>query len=404
MSFIPTHYSNRYINQRYNKALYIVQHLPSSSNVQPTKDQKLELYALYKQVSHGDIDTQRPGIFDVVGRAKWDAWKKFQGTSEMEAKHRYVETLLQAAKEAYKKPAGRAQAHQIIQSFAIMQPSGDSGDSSSEDDDEDDDDNDRDEDESSMGSAEAEERAYLRQVQRSTPMMNRRPPPPSQQRARWQEQRSSSRASSQSGRMSMMTAPSELRRLSISSSNSTPLRTVSAASGRSGLDMNKLTGIQQRMASNNKSDLYEDNFDDSVNPWVLHPSTRQYRMDEAPPMQQRDSQQDLSALYRSPMSTTSSSATATQQQYLSLNSQQQQQQQQHEQTVLGPATKRALEALQQEIEALNERINGLRKELVARDTASASKRLTKPTQASNGNEDGWKWVFKVKNDDNGIKE
>lgn len=203
----------------------------------------------------------------------------------------------------------------------------------------------------------------------------------------------------------MMTAPSELRRLSISSSNSTPLRPVSAASGRSGLDMNKRTGIQQRMASNNKSGLYEDNFDDSVNPWVLHPSTRQYRMDEVPPMQQRDSQQDLSALYRSPMSTTSSSATATQQQYLSLNSQQQQQQQQqHEQTVLGPATKRALEALQQEIEALNERINGLRKELVARDTASASKRLAKPTQASNGSEDGWKWVFKVKNDDNGIKE
>lgn len=30
-----------------------------------------QLYAYYKQVSQGDIDTQRPGIFDVVGRAKW---------------------------------------------------------------------------------------------------------------------------------------------------------------------------------------------------------------------------------------------------------------------------------------------------------------------------------------------
>lgn len=40
---IPAHYSDRYINQRYNKALYIVQHLPNSSNVQPTKEQKLEV-------------------------------------------------------------------------------------------------------------------------------------------------------------------------------------------------------------------------------------------------------------------------------------------------------------------------------------------------------------------------
>lgn len=307
--------------------------------------------------------------------------------------------------QAYKKPAGRAQAHQIIQSFAVMQPSGDSGDSSSEDDDDDDDydddDDDRDQDESSVGSAEAEERAYLRQVQRSTPIMNRRPmPPPQQQKARWQhEQRPSSRASSQSGRMSMMTAPSELRRLSISSSNnSTTLRPVSAASARSGFGMSKRDGVQQRTA---KRELYEDNFDDSVNPWVLHPSSRQYRMEPVPSMQQRESPQDLSALYRSPMSTTSSSATATQQQYVSLSSQQQ-----HEQTVLGPATKRALEALQQEIEALNERINGLRKELVARDSASsASKRLVKSsTAASNGDEDGWKWVYKVKNDDNEIKE
>lgn len=28
-----------------------------------------------------------------------DSWKKLEGTSEMEAKHKYVETLLQAATE-----------------------------------------------------------------------------------------------------------------------------------------------------------------------------------------------------------------------------------------------------------------------------------------------------------------
>ncbi|KAI8393276.1 acyl CoA binding protein-domain-containing protein [Radiomyces spectabilis] len=99
MSVIPPHYSERYINLRYNKALYIVQHLPASSTFQPTKAQKLELYAYYKQVSHGDVDTQRPGIFDVVGRAKWDAWKKLEGMKPVEAKHRYIDILLRAATE-----------------------------------------------------------------------------------------------------------------------------------------------------------------------------------------------------------------------------------------------------------------------------------------------------------------
>ncbi|ORX59691.1 ACBP-domain-containing protein [Hesseltinella vesiculosa] len=73
MSTIPSHYSERYISQRYHKALQTVQNLPSSSAFQPTKDQKLELYSLYKQVSHGNVDTPRPGIFDVVGRAKWQS-------------------------------------------------------------------------------------------------------------------------------------------------------------------------------------------------------------------------------------------------------------------------------------------------------------------------------------------
>ncbi|KAL0085883.1 acyl-CoA-binding protein [Phycomyces blakesleeanus] len=98
---IPPHYTDRYVDQRYNKALMIVQNLPASSSFQPTKEQKLELYALYKQVSHGSIDTQRPGIFDVVGRAKWDAWKKLEGLNDLEAKHRYVDTLLRSATEVY---------------------------------------------------------------------------------------------------------------------------------------------------------------------------------------------------------------------------------------------------------------------------------------------------------------
>lgn len=39
---IPPHYSDRYVQQRYSKALRIVQHL-STSSFQPTKEQKLQV-------------------------------------------------------------------------------------------------------------------------------------------------------------------------------------------------------------------------------------------------------------------------------------------------------------------------------------------------------------------------
>ncbi len=39
-----------------------------------SNDVKLDLYALYKQATVGDINTSKPGIFDQKGRAKWDAW------------------------------------------------------------------------------------------------------------------------------------------------------------------------------------------------------------------------------------------------------------------------------------------------------------------------------------------
>jgi len=38
-------------------------------------EQQLELYGLFKQGTCGDVDTSKPFFFDMVGVAKWDAWK-----------------------------------------------------------------------------------------------------------------------------------------------------------------------------------------------------------------------------------------------------------------------------------------------------------------------------------------
>lgn len=56
----------------------------------PGTSDMLELYALYKQGSVGDVTTGRPGMLDVRGRAKWDAWSGKKGMTLDAAREAYV--------------------------------------------------------------------------------------------------------------------------------------------------------------------------------------------------------------------------------------------------------------------------------------------------------------------------
>ena len=53
----------------------------------------LQIYALYKQASSGDVDGKRPGFTDMVGRAKWDAWNGQKGKSATAAMQEYVDLI-----------------------------------------------------------------------------------------------------------------------------------------------------------------------------------------------------------------------------------------------------------------------------------------------------------------------
>ena len=55
-----------------------------------SNEQLLELYALYKQATEGDVSGSRPGLLDLKGRAKFDAWAKAKGTGKDEAMKKYV--------------------------------------------------------------------------------------------------------------------------------------------------------------------------------------------------------------------------------------------------------------------------------------------------------------------------
>ncbi|XP_047217716.1 peroxisomal carnitine O-octanoyltransferase isoform X5 [Girardinichthys multiradiatus] len=59
-------------------------------NTQPTNDELLILYGLYKQAIVGDINTDRPGLLDPTGKAKWDAWESRKGMPKEEAMSTYV--------------------------------------------------------------------------------------------------------------------------------------------------------------------------------------------------------------------------------------------------------------------------------------------------------------------------
>ncbi len=53
----------------------------------------LKLYALYKQATQGDVDGERPGFSDMVGRAKWDAWQALSGTERDDAMQQYIDLV-----------------------------------------------------------------------------------------------------------------------------------------------------------------------------------------------------------------------------------------------------------------------------------------------------------------------
>jgi diazepam-binding inhibitor (GABA receptor modulating acyl-CoA-binding protein) len=53
----------------------------------------LKIYALFKQATQGDVEGDRPGMMDFVGRAKWDAWNSVKGTMKDDAMRQYIELI-----------------------------------------------------------------------------------------------------------------------------------------------------------------------------------------------------------------------------------------------------------------------------------------------------------------------
>lgn len=77
------------LDAQFEQAAADAQKLPE----RPDNDTMLKLYGLFKQGSQGDVSGDKPGFFDFVGVAKYEAWEKRRGMSQEEAKQKYVDLV-----------------------------------------------------------------------------------------------------------------------------------------------------------------------------------------------------------------------------------------------------------------------------------------------------------------------
>ncbi len=74
------------LKAQFETAAQEAQNLPQ----RPDNQTLLKLYAYYKQATIGDVAGKRPGFADMVGRAKYDSWKKLKGLSQEGAMQAYI--------------------------------------------------------------------------------------------------------------------------------------------------------------------------------------------------------------------------------------------------------------------------------------------------------------------------
>ena len=96
------------IDALFVKTVDMVQSLPKSGPIQTSYEEKLALYSLYKQATEGDVSSKRPGMLDMLGRAKWDAWSKVSGLPPRDAKQMYVESMLRILRRFSDRPQAAA--------------------------------------------------------------------------------------------------------------------------------------------------------------------------------------------------------------------------------------------------------------------------------------------------------
>ncbi|HTH54519.1 MAG TPA: acyl-CoA-binding protein [Cyclobacteriaceae bacterium] len=81
--------------ENFNTAVTQSKELPS----RPSNEDLLQLYALFKQGTDGDVNGERPGGFDFKAIAKYSAWEEKKGMSKEQAMQQYIDLVERLKKE-----------------------------------------------------------------------------------------------------------------------------------------------------------------------------------------------------------------------------------------------------------------------------------------------------------------
>lgn len=81
------------LEEKFHAAVNVIRSLPKSGSYQPSNELMLRFYSYFKQATEGPCDKPKPGFWDVVNRAKWEAWNKLGNMTRDEAMKAYVEEL-----------------------------------------------------------------------------------------------------------------------------------------------------------------------------------------------------------------------------------------------------------------------------------------------------------------------
>lgn len=75
------------VTEAFEAAVAVSKTLPEK----PDNDTLLKLYSLYKQATSGDApEASSAGMFDFIGKAKYEAWKQLKGIPAEEAQKEYI--------------------------------------------------------------------------------------------------------------------------------------------------------------------------------------------------------------------------------------------------------------------------------------------------------------------------
>lgn len=86
------------LEERFQAAVSTIRGLPAEGPFQPTQEMQLRFYSLFKQATVGPCTVPQPWGWQVVERAKWNAWNSLGADmSQDEAKEEYINFLLEVA-------------------------------------------------------------------------------------------------------------------------------------------------------------------------------------------------------------------------------------------------------------------------------------------------------------------